>query len=75
MNELTHLIYEQLLELYLADLELELLVEKLKNVGTGVPQTPSPNPWTQPRTPHDPYYYGPPWYVTCTTYTTTPTEA
>ena len=65
-------IYEQLLELYIADLEAELLAEKLKNIGTGVPHIPVPSPWYPPRppavSPYDPYPYspiGPPWFVTC----------
>ena len=74
MNELTHLIYEQLLELYIADLQVELLTEKLKNIGTGVPQIPVPSPWypqrpaVWPDRPYDPYWYGPigpSWIVTC----------
>lgn len=58
---MTELIYQQLLELYIADLEVELLVEKLKNVNTGTPHyIPVPYPWYQPRNPYDP-----PFIVTC----------
>ena len=72
MTELQHLIYEQLLELYLWDLEIELLSEKLKNINTGTPQIPVPYPWEkpyQPRNPWDtPFYYSrPPWKITCET--------
>jgi hypothetical protein len=66
-DDLTLAIYNQLLELYAWDLEVELLSEKLKNVNTGNPpipvrfpwEYPSPNPWNQPVP-----YYGPPYKVT-----------
>ena len=48
MTELQHLIYEQLLELYIFDLEIEVLSEKLKNIQDGVyniPPVPPPYPW------------------------------
>jgi len=69
-HELTALIYNQLLELYIRDLEVELLSEKLKNVMP-LP-APMPYPWDRNRTypPLDPWntpYYGPPYKVTCTT--------
>ena len=75
VTELHHLIYEQLMELYLWDLEIELLSEKLKNVNSGTPQIPVPYPWEkpyQPRSPWDqwdqtPHRLGPPWIVTCQT--------
>jgi hypothetical protein len=62
---MTNEIYQQLLELYIFDLEVELLAEKLKNVNTGVPPIPVPYPWQQPGyiPPSNPY--GPPWIVTC----------
>ena len=69
---MTDLIYQQLLELYIFDLEVELLAEKLKNINIGVPQIPVQYPWQPQRPPefwpHDPYRYdppGPPWIVTC----------
>jgi len=62
-------IYTQLLEFYIADLEVELFAEKLKNANTGIPVIPVPYPWhQQPRTwpsPNTGDWYGPPWYVTC----------
>ncbi len=67
-NDLTALIYNQLLELYIRDLEVELMSEKLKNV---MPLgAPSPYPWDRNRVypPLDPWntpYYGPPYKVTC----------
>jgi hypothetical protein len=66
---MTELIYQQLLELYILDLEIELLAEKLKNVNTGTPQIPVPYPWQRPpQGPwFEPYYYGPPYRVTCQT--------
>jgi hypothetical protein len=76
MTDLTQEIYQQLLELYIFDLEVELLAEKLKNANTGIPpipvrypwENPQPNPWTQPWRPGDaPIYYGPPYNVTCAT--------
>lgn len=71
---MTELIYQQLLELYIFDLEVELLGEKLKNVNTGIPQIPVQYPWYQqppsiPR-PNTGDWYGPPYYVTCETTTT-----
>jgi hypothetical protein len=67
-NDLTALIYNQLLELYIRDLEVELMSEKLKNV---MPLgAPAPYPWDRNRVypPLDPWntpYYGPPYKVTC----------
>lgn len=67
-DDLTLLIYNQLLELYAWDLEVELMSEKLKNV---MPLgAPSPYPWDRNRVypPLDPWntpYYGPPYKVTC----------
>ena len=65
MTELEHLIYEQLLELYLWDLEVELLSEKLKNLNTGTPPIHVPYPWDKPYQPRNPWE--PPWIVTCGT--------
>lgn len=67
-NDLTALIYNQLLELYIRDLEVELMSEKLKNVMP-LP-APNPYPWDRNRVypPLDPWntpYYGPPYKVTC----------
>ena len=77
MTELQHLIYEQLLELYLWDLEIELLSEQLKNINTGTPPIPVPYPWEKPYYPRSPWespFYlsppnplDPPWRVTCET--------
>lgn len=73
-DDLTLAIYNQLLELYAWDLEVELLSEKLKNVARQIPEMPvvppvprSPYPWDQPNTwPNtNPIYYGPPYKVTC----------
>ena len=58
MDQLTLEIYQQLLEYYISDLEVELLAEKIKNVNIGVPQIPVRHPWDPP------YYYGP-LPVTC----------
>lgn len=58
---LTDLIYQQLLELYIFDLEVELMAEKLKNAG---PMTPYPAPVYAPTVPQ-PWPYHPPWIVTC----------
>ncbi len=74
-NDLTALIYNQLLELYIRDLEVELMSEKLKNVMP-LP-APSPYPWDRKRVypPLDPWdtpYYGPPYKVTCMTSSETP---
>ena len=74
MTELQHLIYEQLLELYIFDLEIEVLSEKLKNIPYQPPVQPNnplaPYPWD--KTPVNPWwpnnppiYYGPPYKVTC----------
>lgn len=68
-EQLTQEIYEQLLMLYIIDLEVELQAEKLKNVNPGIPAIPVPSPWHQPpRTwpsPNTGDWYGPPWYITC----------
>jgi len=74
-DQLTQEIYQQLLLLYIYDLEVELLAEKLKNVNTGIPQIPVHYPWERwvqdqndHRTwpPQQPgYWYGPPYKVTC----------
>lgn len=63
---MTDLIYQQLLELYIFDLEVELLAEKLKNVHP-LPQ-PQPSPIYVPPT-IQPWPYHPPWIVTCKTVT------
>jgi hypothetical protein len=76
MTELQQLIYEQLLELYIFDLEIEVLSEKLKNIHYQPPVQPNsplaPYPWD--KTPVNPWwpnnppiYYGPPYKVTCLT--------
>ena len=72
LNDLTALIYAQLLELYIFDLEVEILSEKLKNIPFHPPVQPvprTPYPWDQPIPwPNtQPFYYGPPYKVTCST--------
>jgi hypothetical protein len=67
---MTELIYQQLLELYIYDLEVELLAEKLRNVRLPEP-IQNPYPWTQPNPyvwpkQHD-FWYQPPYKVTSTT--------
>jgi hypothetical protein len=70
LNDLTALIYAQLLELYIFDLEVEILSEKLKNIPYQPPVQPvprTPYPWDQPSIPWpntQPFYYGPPYKVT-----------
>ena len=69
LNDLTALIYAQLLELYIFDLEVEILSEKLKNIPYQPPVQPTPYPWDKPIPwPNtQPFYYGPPYKVTCST--------
>lgn len=63
--ELSNLIYIDLLELYMRDLEIEnmslYLQVKAYEITKNMPQLPPPippNPWHQP-----PIYYGPPYVV------------
>ena len=69
MTELEQLIYQQLLELYIYDLEVELLAEKLNNAR---PMTPYPAPVYQPTypSPAAPWPTHPSWIVTCNATTT-----
>lgn len=71
-DELTQLIYIQLLELHTIDMEIEnmglyLQVQALqltKNMPHLPPPIP-PNPWHQPPyIPNPPIYYGPPYVIT-----------
>ena len=71
-TQLIQEIYEQLLMLYILDLEVELQAEKLKNVNPGIPYPPTPHPWQRWVEPQRTYLspntgdpYGPPWYITC----------
>jgi hypothetical protein len=50
-EQLVQEIYTQLLELYIFDLEVELLAEKLKNVNIGIPPIRVPYPWEQSPSP------------------------
>ena len=66
-DDLTLAIYAQLLELYLWDVEVELMAEKLKN--SQLPAPISPFQWPRPNDPYwpqiNPIWYGPPYIVTC----------
>lgn len=69
-DQLTLEIYAQLLDHFICDMQME---HQLALMARPAPLAPTqPNPWApvNPLWPNDPYFYGPPYKVTCNAQTT-----